>query len=256
MPSNNKNQSPSSKKQTRVVKNENIYSKKKIEKTKSSKYIITIILLIISLLFNSYAIYHFVTFNHNKVKIVTKTKIKQIVSENILFLGDSITHRYDLNKYYKNKHIVNSGEEGNLTSNILDNMEDRVYRYNPSKVFLLIGTNDIAWEKSPDEIVDNISKIVDNIKSNRKNAAIYVESIYPTNNEVKQSNAGIRSNDKIDRTNEKIEQLCKNEDITYIDINSSLKNDNGKLKEEYSEDGLHISDKGYEIITDIIKKYI
>lgn len=45
--------------------------------------------------------------------------------ESIVFLGDSITSRCDLNKYFPNYNVYNSGIAGNMTKDILDNMENR-----------------------------------------------------------------------------------------------------------------------------------
>ena len=68
-------------------------------------------------------------------------------SQNYLFLGDSITEFYHLEDYYDEKlYVVNSGISGNSTYNILDDMYNRVYKYNPTKVFLLIGTNDLSHQ--------------------------------------------------------------------------------------------------------------
>ena len=54
---------------------------------------------------------------------------------NYLFLGDSITDFYDLDEYYKDLPVVNSGVSGNTTADILNDMKNRVYNYNPSKYF-------------------------------------------------------------------------------------------------------------------------
>ena len=62
---------------------------------------------------------------------------------NYLFLGDSITDYYDLDKYYEGYKVVNSGISGNQTSDILDDLKKRAYVYNPSTIFLLIGTGNI-----------------------------------------------------------------------------------------------------------------
>jgi lysophospholipase L1-like esterase len=131
-------------------------------------------------------------------------------------------------------------------------MNERVYKYNPSKVFLLIGTNDLEQEVSKVEIENNIEKIVKGIKENRPYAKIYVESIYP----VEEENAGKRKNKDIKEINKNIEKMCKKEHVDYIDMYSKLKDDDDKLKEKYSKDGLHISNKGYEEITKEIKKYL
>ena len=135
--------------------------------------VVSIILFLMTLLF----IYIHVTY---EPKYIEKEKIVQ--DENIVFLGDSITDFYDLDKYYEGYNIVNSGISGNTTEDILNDMYNRVYKYNPSKVILLIGTNDINVKIEEDDTISNIKDIVKNIKKNRPNTKIYVESIYPINN--------------------------------------------------------------------------
>ena len=44
-------------------------------------------------------------------------------TENYLFFGDSITHQYDLEKYFKSFPVVNSGGEGNWATDILEKHE-------------------------------------------------------------------------------------------------------------------------------------
>ena len=39
-------------------------------------------------------------------------------------------------------------------------MKERVYQYNPSDIFLLIGTNDINNGDTPDVIIENIQEII------------------------------------------------------------------------------------------------
>ena len=48
---------------------------------------------------------------------------KQIKDNNYLFLGDSITDFYDLEKYYPGLPVVNSGINGNSVYDILDNIK-------------------------------------------------------------------------------------------------------------------------------------
>lgn len=246
---------------TRVKRNKKIYGQKVIVKSYKIHKIFFMILFI-SLLINVFTIYHFATFNHNKVKIVTKTKIKKetVVPENIVFLGDSITDYWDLKKYFPDNHVVNSGIAGNITDDILDDMENRAYKYNPSKLFLLIGTNDFIKDRTNKEIEDNIEKIIKEIKENRPDTKIYLESIYPINDsdDDKINMAMVntkRKNSRIKEVNEKLKEIAKNEKVTYIDIYDKLTDDKGLLKLDYTKEGLHISDKGYEVIANEIKKY-
>ena len=59
--------------------------------------------------------------------------------------------------------------------------------------------------------------------------------------------------------NQELKSFCKKEDFTYIDMFSLLvdsSSDEVKIKDEYTKDGLHLSDKGYEVVTKEIKKYL
>ena len=118
--------------------------------------------------------------NNKKEPVVVK---KEVINPNIVMLGDSITDYYDLDKYFgEDKLIVNSGISGNKTSDILSDMKNRVYRYNPSKVFLLIGINNFLHDDiTPDEMVNQIDEIVTEIHEKLPNTIIYIESIYPVN---------------------------------------------------------------------------
>ena len=98
-----------------------------------------------------------------KEKIVTKKVEKevQVVPDNYLFLGDSLTDYFDLETYFPGQPVVNSGIAGNTTDQILASMKTRVYDYNPSKIFLLIGTNDLRDGKAQEAVVQNVEKTND-----------------------------------------------------------------------------------------------
>ena len=210
----------------------------------------------LSILGNFFLVGHYITFDHNKVRVETKTRKVVTVSPNYLFLGDSITDFYDLEKYFPDDPVVNSGVGGNTTDDILEDMQQRVYQYNPSKVFLLIGTNDLQDGKTPDEIFENIKRIVEGIQENRPEAKIYLESIYPVNRNFENSGAQDRHNEDIKEINKKIEEYCMEEDLTYIDLYSVLEDENGDLRAEYTNEGLHLSEEGYDIVTETLKKYL
>ena len=226
-----------------------------VEKTVYSKSLVIVIIILV-VCFLGFIIFHYTTFNHHKVKIVTKIKEVEKVPDNYLFLGDSITDFYDLDKYYKDLPVVNSGISGNTTDDILKDMKKRVYQYNPSKVFLLIGTNDLIRDKSNEEIVEGVEKIIKGIKENRPKAEIYLESIYPVNYKLSPYMVKNRKNDDIKEINEKLEDYCEDNDITYIDMYDLLKDKDDNFNSKYTKDGLHPNDDGYEVITKELKKYL
>jgi len=214
------------------------------------------LLLAVILIFIIFICFHFVTFNHHKTKIKTVTKYKDKIAENIVFLGDSITHRYDLDKYFPDNNVVNSGIDSNVCSDILSDMYNRVYKYNPSKIFILIGTNNLITDDTDEKIISDLKQIINEIHTNLPFSEIYVESIYPVNKDIDDYMVNIRDNERIVTINKEIKKFLKNiEYAKYINIYDSLLKDD-KLNPELSDDGLHVNDKGYEIITEILKKYI
>lgn len=172
--------------------------------------------------------------------------------DNFLFLGDSITDFYPLDEYYDNLPVVNSGISGNRTTDILNDMIKRVYQYNPTKIFILIGTNDL--DSNDSDIVDrtykNIKKIITKIKNNRSRAKIYLESVYPVNKDVDSNAVNNRDNKKIKRLNKKIENYClSTNNCNYINLYNDLVDANGNLNSKYTTDGLHLNSLGYVVVT-------
>ena len=177
--------------------------------------------------------------------------------ESIVFLGDSITSRCDLNKYFSNYNVYNSGIAGNMTKDILDNMENRVFVYNPTKVFILIGTNDLVYSGlDNDGIKNNIEEIINKIYEKNSNTKIYLESIYPVNNSLNKEIVETRTNDNIKDLNNKIEKICNNNKCTYINMYDNLTDKNGNMKRIYTVDGLHLNKIGYKVITNKLIKYL
>ena len=176
--------------------------------------------------------------------------------QNYVFLGDSITNGYQLDEFYDKYYVVNSGVDGNRTSDILNDLDNRVYRYNPTKVFLLIGINDMAGGIDNKIISSNIKKIVKQIKKNRPYTKIYIESVYPLSERPSDTNFRKISNKKIILLNKKIKKICRENNLTYIDVYNELTDEKGNLKEKYTEDGLHLNGLGYYRVTKLLKKYI
>ena len=232
------------------------------EKNKST--LIIVLLTIACLSFIAFIAYHYLFFDHSeKVKVVTKKEevVEKVVDNNYLFLGDSITEQYDLKEYYEDYPVVNSGVSGDYTSSIVKDMKKRVYDYNPSKVFLLIGINDLRKGNDVSEIVSNTKEIIELIKENRPYSEIYLESIYPINktddDKISDSVRDIEfDNEKIIEVNDLLKDLAKDEKITYVDLYNKLIDDDGNLNISYTKDGLHISSEGYECITKELMKYI
>lgn len=233
-----------------LLKTEKLKNRYRKRSTLFLSLFLLMILLLIGLIF---------LYIKDESKVVVKEKIIQ--DDNYVFVGDSLTYTYDLEKYYgKDYHFTNSGVDGEVTWGVLSDLENRVYRYNPSKVFLLIGTNDILKGRTMDEILTNIKKIVENIKENRPYCKIYLISLYPVNEtddpKISKNTVANRTNDFIQKINKEYKKIAKDYQINYIDMYSKLLDDEGNLKLEYTKEGLHLVDEGFKVVTKELKKYI
>jgi len=234
---------------------------KKIEKKKINKqFIINIIfgflilcLIIVLLLQNM------TKKNVVEKKIKNPYDIEVSDTDNFVLLGDSITEWYPIDEFYDDLPVINSGVAGYQTDDVLNNLKEMVSIYNPTKVFILIGTNDIVVDKGNDKIVSNIKSIVKGIQELRPNAKIYLQSIYPVNNtddeKIDDGAVKNRENKVIKEINRKLKSYCKDKGITYIDVYSELLDKEGNLDLKYTKDGLHMSNLGYLRVTKTLLPY-
>ena len=80
----------------------------------------------------------------------------------IIFLGNSITDGGGWAQLFNDRRIINQGISGDISAGVIHRL-DAVTGRKPSKVFLLIGTNDLARGISEDSVVKNILLIADSL---------------------------------------------------------------------------------------------
>ena len=98
----------------------------------------------------------------------------------IIFLGNSITNGGEWAELLGNPHAKNRGISGDTTQGVLDRLST-ITKGKPSKIFLLIGTNDLSRGKSVDEVAKNVEKIVERVKRESPATKLYVQSVFPVN---------------------------------------------------------------------------
>lgn len=237
---------------------------KKIKKADTRRELNINLFLLLSV---ALVIYIFVTSGDNNNKIEEyKNNIKDLKEENekleseltteYVFLGDSITDKYKMQKYLIDYPVINSGIGGNRTDDLLEQLNKRVFKYKPNKLILLIGINDLLHQKDYKYVINNIEIITNKISKKYPDCKIYIESVYPVNKKWKDNAKDEfkldETKEEIKKLNEEIKKLCEDKEYTYVDVYPELKNDKEELKDEYTDDGLHPNSKGYEKITEVL----
>lgn len=173
----------------------------------------------------------------------------------VVFVGDSITDFCDLDKFYPGLDAVNRGIAGDVTYGVLRRMEESVYALVPRLVVLLIGINDIARAHLPETTLENIREIISAIRVNCPDTAIIVQSVYPVNPKWRENYAK-RNTPLVKELNAGIEALATEFGCTFANIYPYLVGDDGYLIDEYTKDGLHPNEKGYEVISSHLRPII
>lgn len=186
-------------------------------------------------------------------------EVLPIHSNDIVFLGNSITDYCEWAELFNNRHIKNRGISGDRVSWMLDRL-DPIIEGHPKKLFLMIGTNDLAAGATPEEVAGNVRKLIERFRAESPWTKIYVQSILPVNGvdtKAKHKRHWDRG-DEIVQTNKLLEALCGEgqKNLMYIDVYSSLVDEKGMLDKRYTNDGLHLMADGYLVWKGVIEKYV
>ena len=175
----------------------------------------------------------------------------------VLFLGDSIVEYFPLHELLKtSKTLINRGIRGYRSDLLLEHLESLLFGEAVDKVFLLIGTNDIGKEILQQETVKNVESIIQTIIRNYPLAEVCLLSVLPVNETATyKKRVHLRSNQKIQALNQDYHELAQAyHQVSYVDVYSSLLDEEGQLAEAYTTDGLHLSVAGYRILAQALQE--
>lgn len=178
-------------------------------------------------------------------------------SKSILFLGNSITERGMWHELLPGKVVMNRGIGGDNTFGVLARVAPLVAS-KPSKLFLLIGINDIGRNLPVDVIANNYEQIVSQFSTGSPHTKLYLQSVLPMNDDVLKAAYLQNKGHLIIQLNEKIKAIAAKYKATYVNLHEVFNDGNGKLKPALTIDGIHINPGAYVLWVDYLKnkKYL
>ena len=147
--------------------------------------------------------------------------------------------------------MKNRGIGGDDTDGVLERLKE-VTSSHPRMVFVMIGTNDLAYGKSVAHVAENHKKIIARIKEESPGTLIYMQSVLPVDDAIHYT----RPNASMLEINKHLKAYCEENGVTYIDLVPLFSDEKGKLNKKYSIDGLHLNGEGYIKWVEVIKKYV
>lgn len=173
----------------------------------------------------------------------------------VVFMGNSITEgwvRHHPQFFEENPGYVGRGISGETTCQFLNRFREDVVNNKPAVVVINGGTNDIAENTgtyNADFTYGNIISMAQLAQAN--GIKVILTSILPV--EYYSWNYSITdAPDKIKAMNARIKKYADENGITYVDYYTPMVVEGGALNPAYTNDGVHPTPAGYEVMEAII----
>lgn len=166
----------------------------------------------------------------------------------ILFAGSSSIVRWDLEKWFEDLDAVNRGFGGSQIADSVHFAPRFLHPHKPDVVVLYAGDNDINAGKSPGTVLEDFQAFVETVRTASPQADVVFVAIKP-------STSRWHLVDEIREANALVREQCEDDlRLHYADIFGPTLNDEGEPEEAYlADDGLHLSEAGYEKWTAIVR---
>lgn len=169
-------------------------------------------------------------------------------SAEIILLGNSLIEWGEWENLFDNPHVKNRGIAGDILPGVLNRLDD-ILVSKPSKIFMEIGTNDLAWGTPQDSVLHFYDLTLARIKSLSPATKVYCLSILPDSKRLTKPEV-------IKTVNTGIEKIARKYEYRFIDLYSHFADSDGKLQLAVSIDGLHVNGTGYVKWKSILEPFI
>lgn len=164
----------------------------------------------------------------------------------ITLVGHSILDKWNIEEL-NGKSVNNLAISGISTREYIDLIMDKgKIKSFGSTVLLMTGTNDIIRDNwSHNAILHDIQALVNKIKDTTPDCTVYFLEVLPTALRVDRNNINIRD------LNHCLEQKLTG--VKWIYLDEVFSDKYSKLDLMYSDDGLHLNHRGYELLRKVVE---
>ncbi len=177
----------------------------------------------------------------------------------LLFLGDSITHAWEVEgeqawqDYFAHHKALNLGFAGDRTEHLLWRIQNgAVDELPPKHTVILIGTNNAGHRlDSPEDIAAGVEAIVSELQQRLPSTRLILMAIFP-----RSRNRFKPMRQRIEKTNLLLQHLAQTYQIDWLDINALFIDEDGRLDEASMPDLLHLSSDSYAVWAKALLRFI
>lgn len=176
-----------------------------------------------------------------------------------VFTGSSLMEQFPLNEMLQGEalpyRVYNRGMSGFVAPQLLQVLDVCVYELAPAHVFLNIGTNDMSRPDYRQEaLLACYRRILEEILSHVPGVKLHLLAYYPVNPDLEGQEGWAaealryRTNQVLGEANRGVEALAREMGAEYLDLNAPLLDGQGRLRAQYTKEGIHLYPAGYQAV--------
>lgn len=177
----------------------------------------------------------------------------------VAFTGSSLMEQFPLNEMLQGEalpyRVYNWGMSGFVAPQLLQVLDVCVYELAPAHVFLNIGTNDMSRPDYRQEaLLACYRRILEEILSHVPGVKLHLLAYYPVNPDLEGQEGWAaealryRTNQVLREANRGVEALAREMGAEYLDLNGPLLDGQGRLRAQYTKEGIHLYPAGYQAV--------
>ena len=174
-----------------------------------------------------------------------------------VFLGDSITEGFPIQKYFTKELVINRGISaegmgGFRGFGTYNRLESTVYNLHPKRIIMMIGVNDTPG-MTPDNTQQKLLQydyLVWKIRHDLPNTELWCISLLPTRDRHAYLLPSIRT------FNIHAEEVAKKYNAHWLNVYPSFVDSNNEFIKEYTNDGLHPNTVGQDVLAKLYHEHI
>src|SRR5215203_1713764 len=171
----------------------------------------------------------------------------------VVFVGDSVTDNWDdAGEFFPGLPYANRGISGQATPEMLLRFRRDVVELRPMVVVIMAGAGDIDLGLPVEETQRNLASMADIARAHE--IAVVFASNLPAAGSV-QNPTGERPAGRLNELNAWIKGYALSSENGFIDYRPAVSDERGRLRPEFSEDGVRLNARGYAAMREVFNQF-
>ncbi len=191
----------------------------------------------------------FEEFEGYKARVKTFQAPELHLGLDILVSGDSHAQYLPTDRLFPGKSVANHG----ISGDVLQALEKRAewdFKWGPKHVVYIVGINNLNSGESIEKTLGRFRSFFTKVQTLKGSTHVLIVSLLPVN----EGRHSLSTNQDIRKLNSTLEALVREHGLDYLDAYPHLADSQGQLPLELTDDGLHLTPAGNQILVGLINQ--